>query len=416
MTSSFPHWPRAVIHVDMNAFFASIEQQDRPELRGRPVGITNGLQGTCIITSSYEARAYGVKTGMRLREARELCPDIVQVPARPERYAAVSTAIMAALTNVTPDVEVFSVDEAFLDITNCQSLWGPPKRIAELTRRTVHEACGLPCSIGLSGDKSTAKYASDLQKPNGLTIIPPWEARDRLRDVPVTELCGVGHGIGTYLALRGVRTCGDMARLPISELARRFGDIGRRIWLMAQGMDPHPVQTAVAPPKSIGHGKVMPPATRDREVILTYLEHMAFKVAVRLRRHDFTAQTFYIGLRADHGWLGDHYRTAVPIDDAQPLVQLCHKMLTDHWKRQGVHQVQVTATDPRQAIAQPDLFSDSNPRRAALNKAMDKINEKYGEFAAAPARLLSRSEMPNVIAPGWRPFGHRQTIQDQKKR
>ena len=109
------------------------------------------------------------------------------------------------------------------------------------------------------------------------------------------------------------------------------------------------------------------------------------------------------------------YRSAIPIDDAQPLVQLCHKMLGDHWRGQGVHQVQVTATDPRQAIAQPDLFSNTNPRRAALNKAMDKINDKYGEFTSAPARLLSRSEMPNVIAPGWRPFGHRQTIQDQKK-
>lgn len=128
MPRNFPHWPRAVIHVDMNVFFSSIEQQDRLELRGHPVGISNGLQGTRIITSSYEARAYSVKTGMQLREARVLCPDIVQVAARPERYVAVSTAIMSALTSVTPDVEVFSVDEAFLDITKCQALWGLPER------------------------------------------------------------------------------------------------------------------------------------------------------------------------------------------------------------------------------------------------------------------------------------------------
>src|SRR3569623_2360754 len=290
MPSSFPHWPRAVIHVDMNAFFASIEQQDRPELRGRRVASTNGMQCTCCFTSSYEARAHGVKTGLRLLEARELCPDIIQVSARPERYAAVSTTIMHALIRTTPDVEVFSVDEAFLDVTRCQSLWGAPERIAAMTREVVDEACGLPCSIGLSGDKTTAKYASALQKPGGLTIIPPWETAARLRDVPVTGLCGIGHGIGAYLAARGVRTCGDMATLPISELARRFGDIGRRIWLMAQGLDPHPVQTAVAPPKSVGHGKVMPPNTRDRDVILTYLEHMAFKVGVRLRRHSLAAR------------------------------------------------------------------------------------------------------------------------------
>ncbi len=113
-------WPRAIILVDMNAFFASVEQRDYPELQGRPIGITNGLTGTCIITSSYEARAYGIKTGMRVREAKQLCPDFIQIPARPHRYAQVSTAIMEALTTITPDMEVFSVDEAFLDVTHCQ--------------------------------------------------------------------------------------------------------------------------------------------------------------------------------------------------------------------------------------------------------------------------------------------------------
>ena len=413
MNAVFP-WPRAIIHVDMNAFFAAIEQHDRPELRGRPVAITNGLQGTCCITTSYEARAYGVKTGMRLREARKLCPDIVQVAARPERYAAVSSRIMAALIDVTPDVEVFSVDEAFLDVTHCQSLWGAPERIAEMTRRVVGEACGLPCSIGLSGDKTTAKYASDLRKPAGLTVIPPWEAAARLREVPVMELCGIGHGIGAYLAARGVHTCGDMARLPVSELARRFGDMGRRIWLMAQGLDPHPVQTAMAPPKSIGHGKVMPPNTRAREVILTYLEHMAFKVAARLRRHAFVAETYFVGLRADQGWIGDHYRSAGPTDDTQQLFGLCRRMLAEHWSGQGVHQVQITATDPRAAGVQADMFATEPPRRRERNRVMDAINEKYGEFALAPARLLEKSAAPNVIAPAWKPYGHRQTIQDQK--
>jgi DNA polymerase-4 len=408
--SAIAPWPRAIIHLDMNAFFASIEQQDRPELRGKPIGVTNGKIGTCIITSSYEARAHGIKTGMRVKEALRLCPEFIQIPARPERYVAVSTAIMNALNSVTPDVEVFSVDEAFLDVTACQSLWGPPEVIAELARKVVHQATGLPCSVGLSGDKSTAKYASDLQKPNGLTIIPPWEAARRLRDVPVTELCGVGQGVGAYLAARGVRTCGDMARLPIRELAQRWGDIGRRIWLMAQGLDPLPVHTAVAPPKSIGHGKVMPPATRDREIILMYLEHMSFKVTVRLRRYQLASRIFFIGLRSDFGWLGDHYRSETPIDDFLPLAMLCQRMLNEHWQGQGVHQVQVTATDPQPVDAQPDLFSHRDPRRIARNQAMDAVNNKYGEFTLAPARLIERSSMPNVISPAWKPFGHRQTI------
>src|SRR5690606_39546838 len=114
------HWLRAIVFIDMDAFFASIEQMDHPELRGKPVGITNGAQGTCLITSSYEARAHGIHTGMRLREARKLCPEIIQCPARPERYAEVSTRIMHALQDISPDVEVFSVDEAFIDVTHCQ--------------------------------------------------------------------------------------------------------------------------------------------------------------------------------------------------------------------------------------------------------------------------------------------------------
>ena len=399
----------------MNAFFASVEQLDRPELRGRPIGITNGARGTTIITSSYEARSHGIKTGMRVKEALQLCSRFMQVPARPERYAAVSTAIMDALTSVTPDVEVFSVDEAFLDVTHCQSLWGTPEAIAERARQAVHQAAGLPCSVGLSGDKTTAKYASDFQKPNGLTIIPPWESAQRLRDVPVTALCGIGPGIGAYLAARGVHTCGDMAQLPVGELGKRFGNLGRRIWLMAQGRDPSAVQSRVADPKSLGHGKVMPPNTRSRVEINLYMEHMVFKLSARLRRHGLQAQTFSINLLTDAGWIGGHYRTVSPADDAAPMLALCRSMLDGHWRGEGVHQVQVTASDPRPAAAQGELFIVDCAKRTARNDVMDAINNKYGEFALAPARLLNRSAMPNVISPAWKPHGHRQTIPESKK-
>lgn len=411
MTSAFKAWPRAIIHVDMSAFFASVEQRDRPELRSLPIGITNGGRGTTIITSSYEARKYGIKTGMRVKEALQLCPQFVQVPARPERYAEVSTAIMDALVSVTPDVEVFSVDEAFLDITRCQSLWGAPEVIAERARRVVYEASNLPCSIGLAGDKTIAKYASDQQKPNGFTVITPWETAERMRDVPVTELCGIGPGIGAFLAARGVHTCGDMAKLPIGVIGKRFGDVGRRIWLMAQGRDPSPVQTGVDDPKSMGHGKVMPPNTREPSEVRTYIEHMVFKLAARLRRHKLQAQSFLISLLTDAGWIGGRYRTTFPTDDAKPIIALCREMVQTCWRGEGVHQVQVTASDPRPAaVVQGELFAAEGPKCAARNAVMDAINNKYGEFALAPARLLNRSDMPNVISPAWKPNGHRQTI------
>jgi DNA polymerase-4 len=410
-TTPEAHWSRAIILVDMNAFFCSVEQLDHPELQGRPIGITNGAQGTCIITSSYEARAYGVRTGMRLKEAQRRCPGFLQVPAHPERYAEVSSRIMQALETITPDLEVFSVDEAFLDITRCQRLLGTPQRIARLVKQTVLEASGgVLCSVGLSGDKTTAKYAAKLQKPDGLTLIPPAQARETLAQVPVTELCGIANGIGRFLAERGVYTCGDMRRLPIGELGRRFGNPGRRIWLMTQGLDPDPVHPEVTAPKSIGHGKVMPPNSKDPEVIQTFLLHMAEKVAARLRLHQFRASRFFVGVRIDAGFLAYKYRCNPPTNHAPDIVRLCEHFMREVWAGQGCHQVQVTALDPEPAGLQLDFLEPRQERQDRLDRAMDEVNRRYGEFTLAPTRLLARSRMPNVIAPAWKPFGHRETI------
>ncbi len=404
------HWPRAIILVDMNAFFAAIEQHDHPEWQGQPLAITNGKQGTCIITSSYEARAHGIKTGMRLKEAKELCPHLVQVPANPHRYAKVSQAIMTALIDITPDLEVFSVDEAFLDVTHCQLLHGDPEHIGKLARQKVYEASGLLCSIGISGDKTTAKFAAKLKKPNGFTVIPPWEAKERLRTVPVTELCGIADGIGSFLAKYGVHTCGDIEKIPMSILAKRFGNPGRRIWYMCQGADPDPLHIEVALPKSMGHGKVMPPNTRDKITLLTYLQHMSEKLAARLRRHQMFAQHFFIGWRHQYlGWIGQKRKNGIATQDGRDIYNLGLMVLTKVWDGGPVCQIQVTALDPR-ASKQNDLFDKPDGKRERLNAAVDLINDRYGEFCLAPALLINRSEMPNVIAPTWKADGHRQTI------
>ncbi|MEO5702834.1 MAG: DNA polymerase IV [Gammaproteobacteria bacterium] len=404
-----PIWPSAILHVDMNAFFASVEQRDFPELRGRPVAVTNGEQGTTIITCSYEARAFGVHTGMHLREARLLCPGIVQRPARPQVYAAISTAIMLALHDVSPDVEVFSVDEAFLDLTHCQSLHGSPERMGHMVQAKVQAASGLPCSIGISGNKAMAKFAANLVKPNGFTVIPPGEARARLEHEPATALSGIAAGIGGFLAARGAVTCGDVGRLPVSVLAERLGNLGRHIWLMCRGEDPAKVQLDVAAPKTLGHGKVVPPGTRERDVLLTYFLHMSEKVGARLRRHELQAQHFFIGLRVADGWLGHKPRLAEPSSDGKAIYQLCRAMMENNWHGEPVSQVQVTALDPQAHGLQLGLFT-SPDKAEVLNGIVDKINRRYGEFTVAPARLLGRSVMPNVIAPAWKPTGHRQSV------
>lgn len=397
--------------VDLNAFFASIEQMDRPEWRGRPIGVTNGHRGTCLITSSYEARAYGVKTGMRLPEARRLCPGLIQVPSRPHRYTAVSSAIMAALEDITPDIQLFSVDEAFLDLTHCQAYYAAaPEHIGRLIKQSVFGASGLLCSVGLSGDKTTAKWAAKQQKPDGLTVIPPWEAEARLADRPVTDLCGISDGIAAFLAARGVRRCGDMKGIPISAVAQRFGHPGRRLWLMAQGRDPEPVRQDTSPAKSLGHGKVVPPDTRSRALLDIYYLHMAEKLGRRLRRNALAAQTFAISLRTELGGIGGQYRTATPTHDGHAIHRLCDSFLNARWRGEGGFQVQVTALDPRPVHMQGELFCDAPAPGARLNAVMDSINEKFGAYAICRAPLIGRSAAPDVIAPGWRPAGHRESI------
>ncbi len=406
------HWQRAIVLLDMNAFFASVEQRDFPSLLGQPVAITNGMRGSCIITCSYEARAFGIHTGMRIREALRLCPHLLQRPTRPKVYAKVSRNIMHSLLNVCPDIEVFSVDEAFIDVTSCQKLYGSPEQAARQLKQAVYRASGLLCSLGLSGDKTTAKYAAKLNKPDGFTVIPPWQAKSTLQHVPVTELCGIAKGIGNFLSLHGVNYCGDMEKLPISVLSRRFGNLGRRIWYMCQGADPDPLHPDVAAPKSIGHGKVMPPNTRDRDILLTYLQHMCSKVGTRMRRHDMAAKTFWIGLRSDFGWLGSKSRLSEFSNDQQQIYQLGRYVLDLSWHGEGIHQIQVTALDPQPEAMQMDLFSTQTEDKTQqrLNSTMDSINERYGELTLSPARLLNRSDMPNVIAPAWKPDGLRQTI------
>lgn len=395
--------------MDMDCFFAQIEQRDNPAWREAPVAVTNGQLGSTIITSSYQARSFGIHTGMRLQQARLLCPGLIQAPSRPQRYAQVSSLIMEALLDITPDIEVFSVDEAFLDLSRCQQLYHGVWDIGRRIKDKVRQVSGLTCSVGISGDKTTAKFAAKKYKPDGLAVIHPVVAEQALAMVPVTELSGINKGIGSYLARYGVVYCGEMKRLPMSLLAKRYGNLGRRIWLMAQGKDPEPLSYNVKAPKTIGHGKVLPPRTGEEKVILTYFQHMSEKVAARMRCFHYQAEFFFIAVKTERGWLKTKIHAGFYTDDGQVIYQLCRRFLRYYWQGQGVWQVQVTALSPQQG-QQLDLFTETNRQRQQVNSAVDQVNQRYGELTLAPARLLDRSAMPNVIAPAWKPNGHRKTI------
>lgn len=405
------HWQRMIALVDMNAFFASVEQRDNPYWRGRPVAVTNGRQGSCIITCSYEARAFGIRTGMRLKEGLEKCPELIQAPTRPNCYADTSRAIMASLEDISPDIEVFSVDEAFLDLSHCQALYDhDPKRVGNAIKQKVFEASGLLCSVGISGDRSTAKWAAKQQKPNGLTIVPPTEVAKRLADVPVTDLCGINKGVGKFLAQYGVYRCGDMAKLPISVMGRRYGNPGKKLWLMAQGLDPSSINGEVAAPKSLGHGKVIPPDTKDAQQILLFLLHMAEKVGQRLRHNGLQAQHFAFGMRTQQEWIHTRTKALVNTDDGGLIYRLAKFFFEQKWDGRGVFQVHILAMDPKPADGQHDLFVAIDEQQRQVHRVMDAVNHRYGEFTLCKAPLIKRTAMPNVIAPAWKPSGHRDSL------
>ncbi len=404
-------WRRIIVHVDMDAFFASVEQRDFPHLQNKPICVTNGKVGSCVITRSYEARAYGVKTGMRLKEARLLCPQLIQCSSRPEAYAAASKEIMRVLQTISPDIEIFSVDEAFLDLTRCRMLYRSANQVARLIQHRVYQAVGLNCSVGISGDKTTAKYSSKKNKPNGFHIIPPWEAQQALADLPVTELCGIGTGVARFLAQYGAYYCGDVAKLPISLIAKRFGNLGRRIWFMCNGEDLEPMHLDVAPPKSLGHGKVMPPNTKDKKVILGFFAHMSQKLGRRMRANQLVAQRYWVALKTESGWLSTKTKTVVPTNDDIHIYNLARQLVEHQWGGDGTFQCQITALDPQQGLIQGDLFVDNDQfNRGSLNNTVDNINSKYGKCCLVRAANVNKLETPDVIAPAWRPDGVRSSI------
>ena len=206
-----------------------------------------------------------------------------------------------------------------------------------------------------------------------------------------------------------------MQHLPIRVLAKRFGNVGKRLWYMCQGQDPDTVKLVVNEPKSIGHGKVMPPNTTDRDVILNYLSHMTEKVAFRLRSHNMVAQSFWIGVRLKQGWIGERYKTIQPTNDGLLIYHLAASLIELYWNGDGVYQCQVTARDPQAGQAQLDLFSPVNHKRETLNRTMDAINQKFGQRTLVNAQRLQSLSMPDVIAPAWRPHGVRSTVVLDKK-
>jgi DNA polymerase-4 len=259
---------RTILHVDLDAFFAAVEQRDRPELRGKPVIVGGGGpdQRGVVSAASYEARKFGVHSAMPLRTAGALCPHGVFLPVDGRKYQAVSREVMAILRRFTPQVQPISIDEAFLDVTGSSALFGDGATIGRLIREAILNEVHLTASVGVASTKLVAKIASDLRKPDALVVVPPGEEATFLAPLPISRLWGVGGKTAEALRDFGVQTIGDLAALPAEPLVRRFGKHGASLVDRAKGRDPDPVATG-EPAKSIGHEHTFDVDTSDREVI-----------------------------------------------------------------------------------------------------------------------------------------------------
>ena len=381
---------RTILHVDLDAFFAAVEQRDHPELRGKPVIVGGGgpNQRGVVSTASYEARKFGVHSAMPLRTAGRLCPHGIFVPVDGRKYQEESRRVMAILRRFTPQVQPVSIDEAFLDVTASRALFGDGEAIAKAIKTTVHGETGLTISVGVAATKLVAKVASDLRKPDGLVVVPPGEEAAFLAPLAISRLWGVGEKTAAALAEYGVKTIGDLAGLPSDALERRLGKHGASLVERAHGIDPDPVSGGEAA-KSIGHEHTFDRDTADREVIERTLLGMADGVAGRLRSSGIRAVTITLKLR-DSSFTTITRQTSLetPADLTESIYEAAVTLLRRELHGQRIRLVGVTASNfrDREQLSMFDVAED--PKRHAAAEALDKIRSKYGSRAVTRARLV----------------------------
>ena len=386
---------RVILHVDLDAFFAAVEQRDRPELRGRPVIVGGGgpNQRGVVSAASYEARVFGVQSAMPLRTAGRLCPQGVFLPVDGRKYQAVSREVMAILRRYTPQVQPISIDEAFLDVTGSRALFGDGEQIGRQIKAAIHDEVGLTASVGVGSTKLIAKIASELRKPDGLVVVPPGGEAAFLAPLPISRLWGVGGKTAEALRDFGVVTIGDLAALIRDVLVRRFGKHGGALVDRAVGRDPDPVATG-DPAKSIGHEHTFDVDTASRDKIERTLLGMADGVAWRLRSAGLKAVTVTLKLR-DSSFTTITRQTGleVPADLTEPIYEAAVTLLRRELHGQRIRLVGVTASNFRDR-EQLALFGDDDPRRHQTAEAFDRIRRKYGERSITRAHAGPRRACP----------------------
>jgi len=386
----------SIAHVDMDAFYASVEQRDRPGLRGRPVivGASPGGRGV-VSAASYEARRFGVRSAMPISRAVRLCPHAVFLPVDMDKYQRVSREIMAILADFSPLVEPVSVDEAFVDLAGTGRLFGPPdEALRQIKRRIVGET-GLTASAGLAANKFLAKVASDLKKPDGLVIVPVGTEAEFLAPLGVERVWGVGRVLAEALTGMGIATIGQLQRVPPAALARRFGvEHGRHLHELAFGRDDRSVEPSAAA-KSIGAETTFGVDCRDPARLRQTLRAHAERVARELREQQLAAARVTLKLRyADFHTLTRSH-TSDPTQDGLTLYRRAEALLDREAVTEAVRLIGLSASGLGPAgQGQLSLLDGAALRRERLGPVVDRLTARFGEGTVRPASLL-RDDTPD---------------------
>jgi DNA polymerase-4 len=386
-----------ILHADLDAFFASVEQRDDPRLRGRPVIVGAGV----VLAASYEAKAYGVRTAMGGAQARRLCPRAIVVPPRMSAYSEASKAVFEVFEDTTPLVEGLSIDEAFLDARGLERIAGPPTEIAIRLRRNVLERVGLPITVGIARTKFLAKVASGVAKPNGLLVVPPDDELGFLHPLPVERLWGVGRVTADKLHNRGLRTVGQVAHLDESLLVAMLGRAtGRHLHALAHNRDPRPVRVGQRR-RSIGGQRALGRTRRSVEEIDTIVVGLVDRLARRLRAARRACRTVVLRLRfADfsratrsHSLIQATTETQLILDIARGLLAAATPMIEE----QGLTLVGLSLANLVDEGAVQLALPLDRPHDAALDAALDEVRDRFGSAAVTRALLLGRN--PGLAMP-----------------
>jgi DNA polymerase IV len=396
-----------IMHIDMNAFFAGVEQSVNPALRGKPIGVIGSGKRTVVTTASYEARAFGVKTGMTVYEARKLCPRIILVVGNNQRYTDTCTKLVELYHSYTPVVEVYSIDECFLDMAGTAKNIEELKPVALAIKKAIVDRFHLTCSIGIAPNKLVAKLASDMQKPNGLVLIRQEDIPGVMEHLPVQDLCGIGRKMREHLFYMGITTCGELSRAPVERLKHRFGVVGEYLHYMALGQDNSPVVTLDQTPadKSVGHSMTIDHDVAGRDEMETYLLQLSEKVGRRMRKNHFTGRTVALTVRyAD--FTSFTKRKSVPefLYNSSDIYLVARQMLQEVKLKMPVRLLGVSVANLAQDVLQLPLLENEQKKIKATN-ALDAINDKFGEHTVTRARLLEQYRPGGVISPSWKPAG-----------